>query len=205
MRSGNGSSNFHGIFWSYGMRSLRASIVFLTRIPVGLGPKGSPPFHKVVAWFPITGVNRVRLGLCLFRSISITSLRSVGSNCYRFWGRSDRRAFHLDGLADSADAFAGGSTVERRLEILKDSRLGTYGTSALALALLIEMAALGSLAPFDGLIGLISAHAGGRSAALFTMVLARQAAQEGLGSGLHLCGYLAVWMPAGVLAGVTIF
>ena len=39
-------------------------------------------------------------------------------------------AFHLDGLADSADAFAGGTTVERRFEILKDPRLGTYGTIA---------------------------------------------------------------------------
>ena len=54
-------------------------------------------------------------------------------------------AFHLDGLADSADAFAGGTTVERRFEILKDSRLGTYGTSALVLVLFLEVAALATL------------------------------------------------------------
>ena len=155
------------------MRSLRASVVFLTRIPVGLGPKGSPPFHKVVAWFPITGaligcaVGFAYFGLSQLLPSALSAAIAIA------FGVAVTGAFHLDGLADSADAFAGGSTVERRLEILKDSRLGTYGTSALALALLIEMAALGSLAPSDGLIGLISAHAGGRSAALFTMVFAQ--------------------------------
>ena len=185
------------------MRCLRASIVFLTRIPVRLGPKGFPPFHKVVAWFPITGaligcaVGFAYFGLSQLLPSALSAAIAIA------FGVAVTGAFHLDGLADSADAFAGGSTVERRLEILKDSRLGTYGTSALALALLIEMAALGSLGPSDGLIGLISAHAGGRSAALFTMVFARQAAQEGLGAD-----YIsAVTWPrglAGVLAGVTI-
>ena len=71
-------------------------------------------------------------------------------------------AFHLDGLADSADAFAGGTTVERRFEILKDSRLGTYGTSALVLVLFLEVAALATLAPRTGLIALVTAHVCGR-------------------------------------------
>ena len=54
-------------------------------------------------------------------------------------------AFHHDGLADIADAFGGGWTVEQRFEILRDSRLGTYGTSALTMALLVEVASLSSL------------------------------------------------------------
>ena len=44
-------------------------------------------------------------------------------------------AFHEDGLADSVDALGGGYTVARRLEIMKDSRIGTYGTVALIMAL----------------------------------------------------------------------
>lgn len=44
-------------------------------------------------------------------------------------------AFHEDGLADSMDALGGGYTVEKRLEIMKDSRIGTYGAVALAMAL----------------------------------------------------------------------
>lgn len=44
-------------------------------------------------------------------------------------------AFHEDGLADTADGFGGGFARERKLAIMKDSRLGTYGTAALVMAL----------------------------------------------------------------------
>lgn len=44
-------------------------------------------------------------------------------------------AFHEDGLADMFDGFGGGFTAERKLEIMKDSRLGTYGSCALFAAL----------------------------------------------------------------------
>ncbi|MFL9751726.1 adenosylcobinamide-GDP ribazoletransferase [Vibrio cyclitrophicus] len=45
-------------------------------------------------------------------------------------------AFHEDGLTDMADGIGGGMTLERRLTIMKDSRIGTYGASALIMALL---------------------------------------------------------------------
>lgn len=51
-------------------------------------------------------------------------------------------AFHEDGLADSIDALGGGYTVEKRLEIMKDSRIGTYGTVALVMALGLKTALL---------------------------------------------------------------
>lgn len=51
-------------------------------------------------------------------------------------------AFHEDGLADSVDALGGGFTVEKRLAIMKDSRIGTYGTVALVMALALKVALL---------------------------------------------------------------
>ncbi|MFA6968782.1 adenosylcobinamide-GDP ribazoletransferase [Bosea sp. (in: a-proteobacteria)] len=51
-------------------------------------------------------------------------------------------ALHEDGLADSADGLFGGRNAERRLEIMKDSRLGSYGALAMGLALLVRVAAL---------------------------------------------------------------
>lgn len=54
-------------------------------------------------------------------------------------------AFHEDGLADTADGFGGGATRERRLEIMKDSRIGTFGGAALALGLLLRIGALSHL------------------------------------------------------------
>ena len=47
-------------------------------------------------------------------------------------------ALHEDGLADCADGFWGGWTVERRLEIMKDSVIGTYGVIALGLSLILR-------------------------------------------------------------------
>lgn len=54
-------------------------------------------------------------------------------------------AFHEDGLADSADGLFGGHTPERRLDIMKDSRIGSYGTCALGLSLLLRVTALASI------------------------------------------------------------
>jgi adenosylcobinamide-GDP ribazoletransferase len=50
--------------------------------------------------------------------------------------------FHEDGLADAADGLGGGATREARLTIMKDSRVGTFGASALALSFLLRAAAL---------------------------------------------------------------
>jgi len=50
-------------------------------------------------------------------------------------------ALHLDGLADCADGIFGGHTPERRLEIMRDSRSGSFGVVAIALALLLLLAA----------------------------------------------------------------
>jgi len=54
---------------------------------------------------------------------------------------------HLDGLADCCDGLLASASVERRLEIMKDSRLGAFGGIGLILVLLLKAAALASLAP----------------------------------------------------------
>lgn len=61
-------------------------------------------------------------------------------------------AFHEDGLADMADGVGGGMTAERRLEIMKDSRIGTYGSSALIMVLLGKYLLLTELADLTSLV-----------------------------------------------------
>lgn len=81
-------------------------------------------------------------------------------------------AFHEDGLADTADGLGGGATRERRLEIMKDSRIGNYGAIALILVLALKGGALIALDPMSAARALIFAHAGARLAmvvAMFTM------------------------------------
>jgi adenosylcobinamide-GDP ribazoletransferase len=67
-------------------------------------------------------------------------------------------ALHEDGLADAADGFGGGSTPDRILEIMKDSRIGTYGAVALIVVILSKLAALASLSRTDVVVALIAAH-----------------------------------------------
>jgi adenosylcobinamide-GDP ribazoletransferase len=58
---------------------------------------------------------------------------------------------HLDGLADCSDGLLASTTVERRLEIMKDPRLGTFGGIGLILVLLLKAAVLSSLTPQSAL------------------------------------------------------
>ncbi|WP_395665366.1 adenosylcobinamide-GDP ribazoletransferase [Methylocella sp.] len=89
---------------------------------------------------------------------------------------------HEDGLADCADSF-GGSTRERRLEIMSDSRVGSYGALALGLSLILRVAAAATLAERDaGLAAavLVAAGALSRGAGLAPLALLPPARDRGL-------------------------
>ena len=58
-------------------------------------------------------------------------------------------ALHEDGLADTADGLGGGKTRERRLEIMRDSRIGSYGTLALIVAVGTRVSCYAALLPYS--------------------------------------------------------
>jgi adenosylcobinamide-GDP ribazoletransferase len=91
---------------------------------------------------------------------------------------------HEDGLADTADGFGGGATKERKLEIMRDSRSGTYGVVALIVSFMLRVAALASLAG-PGLVAaaLIAAHAGARASLPLFMRAVPNARADGLSAG----------------------
>jgi adenosylcobinamide-GDP ribazoletransferase len=74
---------------------------------------------------------------------------------------------HEDGLADTADGFGGGRTAARKLEIMADSRIGTYGVLALIFATAIKIGCLETMAGARGFLVLVAAHALARSALPF--------------------------------------
>ena len=83
-------------------------------------------------------------------------------------------AFHEDGLADLADGLGGMVSRERALEIMKDSRIGSYGTMALVLALSLKMALLTLLAQVDIALAawaLFAGHVCSRLMPLFLVAL----------------------------------
>lgn len=90
-------------------------------------------------------------------------------------------AFHHDGLADMADAFGGGWSREQRIQILSDSRLGTYGVTALIFVVIAEVAAVSALSGWVAVAGVIVAHTVSRTVASLTMIRAEPALESGLG------------------------
>ena len=126
-------------------------------------------------------------------------------------------ALHLDGLADVADGFGGGRSRDARLAIMRDSRNGTYGTAAIALALIARVALVAALAERLGLggaaAGLMAAAALARPLAFLPTRLLDPARADGLGHaarpktsavalGLAL-GTAAALLLAGPAAGLT--
>jgi adenosylcobinamide-GDP ribazoletransferase len=91
---------------------------------------------------------------------------------------------HEDGLADVVDSF-GASTRERKLEIMRDSHIGTYGACALLLSLLLRSAALSSIADLVlAALVLVAAHMGARSNMALFMRLVAPARPDGLSVGV---------------------
>lgn len=91
---------------------------------------------------------------------------------------------HEDGLSDVADGFGGGATRERKLEIMRDSRIGSYGAVALGLSLLIRWSALSELGGVTSVFcALIAAHMASRGMAGAFMHLLPPARADGLAAG----------------------
>ena len=75
-------------------------------------------------------------------------------------------AFHEDGLADACDGFGAGGSVERILSIMKDSRIGAYGTIGIGLVFLLRVQLLASFPMMLGAVVLVCGHIVSRTVAI---------------------------------------
>jgi adenosylcobinamide-GDP ribazoletransferase len=108
-------------------------------------------------------------------------------------------AMHEDGLADTADGLGGGRTRERKLEIMRDSRIGTYGTCALIVSLLLRWSALETITESWSIaVALSIAHAAARAGLPVFMWLIPPARSDGLSAGAGR----APWQSAVVAVGL---
>jgi adenosylcobinamide-GDP ribazoletransferase len=170
---------------SRGFRPLAEVLVslrFLTRLPIPFVRRlDPPPLARSMRLFPVSGIVIGGLGgglLALAQAVEFPSLFSAvlavaGSIVLT-------GALHEDGLADVADGFGGGKSREQRLEIMRDSRIGAYGTLALLLAVLAKVSlfeALQSLQPHQ-LIILIAAAAGFSRALMVDLLWATKPARN---------------------------
>jgi adenosylcobinamide-GDP ribazoletransferase len=99
---------------------------------------------------------------------------------------------HLDGLMDTADGLAGGRSPERRLAIMRDSRVGAAGAIAGILAILTQFACLGELSGWNRLLALVAALSISRWAMLAALATYPPARPDGLGATFHAGATLPV-------------
>ncbi|HEX4181088.1 MAG TPA: adenosylcobinamide-GDP ribazoletransferase [Caulobacteraceae bacterium] len=149
---------------------------FMTRLPTprldGFQPDWiarSSPYYPVVGWIVGAVSSAVLLIASRFWPGLPAAALAVGAGLLATGG------FHEDGLADTVDGLGGGQTRARRLEIMKDSRIGSYGALALWTALTIKAAALATLAPLQAALLLILTHGAARAFAVVVMATQRYA------------------------------
>lgn len=123
------------------------AVSFFTRLPVPAAIEYSPrKLHQAGRYFPLIGWLLAAL-LSAFYCFMLPQLGITPTVCLLIIiSLILTGAIHEDGLADTADGFWGGQTIARKLAIMKDSQIGTYGTCALICALLTKFVLLSSLA-----------------------------------------------------------
>jgi adenosylcobinamide-GDP ribazoletransferase len=93
-------------------------------------------------------------------------------------------AIHEDGLADMADGLGGGRTKDQKLEIMRDSRIGTYGACALIISLVLRWSALATIGKPGSVAAALSvSHVAARAALSGFMWLVPPARTDGLSAG----------------------
>ncbi len=199
-----------------------AAVILLTRLPIaGLATSGAWPAAEAAVWaYPLAGLLVGGAGAAVFWSAQhlgaaplVAATLAVAAMVLVSGG------LHEDGLADTADGFGGGANAERKLEIMRDSRIGSYGALALVLATALRITALAALPPWRGAAAVLAAGALSRGAMILVLLLLRPARGDGaaaslgrLRRGTGFCGLaLAVvgsfflpWAQAGLCA-VAVF
>lgn len=169
------------------MQALRFAFSFLTILPVGgSGQVDERTIARSLALYTLVGfcLGAVLAGLAwILQPSPFSSLN--GALVVAFWIICTR-ALHLDGLMDSFDGLLSGQERARKLEIMKDSRVGAMGVIALAAVLMVKWGGVAAIAESRQYWVLIAAPAFGRGMILLAMLLYPYARKEpGLGCGFH--------------------
>jgi adenosylcobinamide-GDP ribazoletransferase len=199
--------------WQAVTVDLAHCVRFYSRLPVPALPweqnaHALPSFPRLVRVIPFAGlliglVPAAVLGCALLLDLGpwLAAILSVGAMVLA------TGALHEDGLADVADSF-GGSTREKRLEIMRDSRIGSFGASALFLALALRIGALATLASrIDGgavtaVVLLVASLS--RTAGLMPLVFLSPARRDGMSQAVGQPARETFWLAAGIAGGIAV-
>jgi adenosylcobinamide-GDP ribazoletransferase len=163
------------------VRDVRIGVSFATILPVG--PSIGDGEMTRASWsMPVAGLVVGLVGAAVYGIAHAMGL-TPGSSAMLALASTIivTGALHEDGLADTADGLGGGRTRERKLEIMRDSRIGTYGTCALVSSMILRWSAIAAIAtPRSVIIALLVAHAASRAGVPTFMALVPPARPDGL-------------------------
>ncbi|HYG04900.1 MAG TPA: adenosylcobinamide-GDP ribazoletransferase [Stenotrophomonas sp.] len=170
---------------------LLVALGFLTRIPVpGALFARSGAQARSLPWYPLVGA-LIGVVLCALAWLLRDSAALLSAAILVVAWAALTGGLHLDGLADSADAWVGGmGDRERTLAIMKDPRSGPAGVAALVGVLLLKFAALASL-PAPAWTALLLAPLLGRAALTAAFLCTPYVRAHGMGEGLAAASRLA--------------
>ncbi|MDR3494630.1 MAG: adenosylcobinamide-GDP ribazoletransferase [Ancalomicrobiaceae bacterium] len=166
-----------------------AMVRFYSRLPLpALGafddPAAPPPFAAACRMLPLAAVIIALPAAAAIACLGLTVLPPLAAAGLAVAVlAATTGALHEDGLADVADGFGGGRTREKKLEIMKDSRVGAYGVIALMLAILVRTslyAALLGRSPATAAVGLVAAAVASRVASLVVFAVLPTARPDGV-------------------------
>jgi adenosylcobinamide-GDP ribazoletransferase len=141
------------------LRLFFVALQFLTRVPIPRWVGFEPAWlNSSARYFPVVGtlVGLVAAGVLWVAGLAFPPSVAAGLSIAATVLMTG--AFHEDGLADTSDALGGHVSRERALEIMKDSRIGTYGAVAIVLVLGLKTAALTAMRPALAIPAYVLAH-----------------------------------------------
>ncbi|MDV7269722.1 adenosylcobinamide-GDP ribazoletransferase [Thioclava sp. A2] len=157
----------------------RLAMMLLTRLPVGRISGAVPAMDKARWAFPLVGLVIGGIGWGVFAAAVTFGLSSVIAAILALLATAlATGGMHFDGLADFADGWGGGSDRARTLEIMRDSRIGSYGVLALILFSALLAAGISEVASATAFL---LAGVGSRLAMLLALVFMPPARADGLG------------------------
>jgi adenosylcobinamide-GDP ribazoletransferase len=171
------------------LSDLLMAFTLLTRLPVGLALRGGwdGDLGRSVWAYPLVGAVIGAIGAAVYLTCHHIGLPiPLGAVCALAAEIVVTGALHEDGLADTADGFGGGSAPGRKLEIMRDSRIGTYGAVALMLSLAVRGTAIAGIARIGSVAGaLVAAGVLGRCGLIIVTLVTRPARADGLSASLR--------------------
>src|SRR4051812_23733026 len=199
------------------VNDLKIGFIFLTRLPLThQAPIAKGELSHALWTAPVVGMAVGLLGAGVYGLAQVLHLPPLPAAALAIAATLVvTGGLHEDGLADVADGFGGGGTRERKLEIMHDSRIGTFGVCALILSFILRVSALTNLGD-AGLVTivLVAAHATGRAPIAAFMRLVPAARADGMSAdagrppqgsalGAILLGLIPLMMALGFAGGVV--